>query len=211
MRLYVDAQYASPYAMSAFVALTEKRIPIELTKVNLAEGAQHDAWYAAASFSHRVPTLVDGEFSLSESSAIAEYLDEMYPGTRLYPREPRARARARQLQAWLRSDLTPIREERNTQVVFYRPVPQPLSNAARETALKLFAAVETLLAPDAQHLFGEWSIADTDLALMLNRLVMNGDTVPGRLAHYARFQWARASVQQWVHLPRPKLTPGAPS
>ena len=48
MRLYVDAQYASPYAMSAFVALTEKRIPVELTKVNLAEGAQHDAWYAAA-------------------------------------------------------------------------------------------------------------------------------------------------------------------
>ena len=205
MRLYVDAQYASPYAMSAFVALTEKRIPVELTKVNLAEGAQHDAWYAAASLSHRVPTLVDGEFSLSESSAIAEYLDEMYPGTRLYPRDLKARARARQLQAWLRSDLTPLREERNTQVVFYRPVPMPLSNAARETALKLFAAVDTLLPPDAQHLFGDWSIADTDLALMLNRLVLNGDPVPARLAHYARSQWARASVQQWVQLPRPAL------
>jgi glutathione S-transferase len=26
-------------------------------------------------------------------------------------------------------------------------------------------------------MFGEWCIADTDLALMLNRLVLNGDAV----------------------------------
>jgi glutathione S-transferase len=50
-----------------------------------------------------VPLLVDGGFSLSESSAITEYLDEVYPGAPLYPRDPQARARARQVQAWLRS------------------------------------------------------------------------------------------------------------
>ncbi|MFP3186860.1 MAG: glutathione S-transferase, partial [Paraburkholderia sp.] len=30
LRLYADAQYASPYAMSVFVALQEKGVPFEL-------------------------------------------------------------------------------------------------------------------------------------------------------------------------------------
>ena len=47
-------------------------------------------------------------------------------------------------------------------------------------------------------MFGEWSIADADLALMLNRLVLNGDAVPERIADYARDQWQRPSIQQWV-------------
>jgi len=54
-------------------------------------------------------------------------------------------------------------------------------------------------------LFGSWSIADVDLALMLNRLALNGDAVPEKLAEYARRQWQRPSVQEWVSLKRPKL------
>jgi glutathione S-transferase len=42
------------------------------------------------------------------------FVDEIFPGTRLYPTDPRDRARARQIQAWVRSDLMPIREERPT-------------------------------------------------------------------------------------------------
>ncbi len=35
LRLYVDARFASPYAMSAFVALTEKGLPFDMTTVDL--------------------------------------------------------------------------------------------------------------------------------------------------------------------------------
>ncbi len=62
---------------------------------------------------------------------------------------------------------------------------------------------QALLPDDAENLFGEWSIADVDLALMLNRLVMNGDAVPQRLASYADRRWQRPSVQSWVALERP--------
>lgn len=48
-------------------------------------------------------------------------------------------------------------------------------------------------------------IADVDLALMLNRLTLNGDPVPQRLMEYARYQWKRPSVQRWVTLNRPPL------
>jgi glutathione S-transferase len=51
-------------------------------------------------------------------------------------------------------------------------------------------------------LFDQWSIADTDLALMLNRLRLAGDALPARLAAYAEAQWQRPSVQEWVNKPR---------
>lgn len=51
-----------------------------------------------------------------------------------------------------------------------------------------------------QNLFGEWCIADTDLALMINRLALHGDDVPAPLTEYAAFQWQRASVQRFIAL-----------
>ena len=144
-------------------------------------------------------------FALSESSAICEYLDETFEGTRLYPADPRDRARARQVQAWLRSDLMPIRDERPTFVVFNGAKRPALSVQAREQADKLFSAALALLDGRTDNLFGAWSIADVDLAMMLQRLIVLGDPVPGRLVEYATLQWRRPTVQQWINRPRPAL------
>lgn len=205
LRLYVDAQFASPYAMSAFVALREKQLPFEVTPVNLSAAENRAAGFIDKSLTQRVPALLHAGFSLSESSAIAEYVDEVFPGVALYPKEPRARARARQVQAWLRSDLMPIRQERSTEVVFYGSKAAPLSAAAREAAEKLFSGATAMLSADSENLFGQWCIADVDLALMLNRLVLHGDPVPERLASYASRQWLRPTVQEWVNQTRPPL------
>ncbi|TDY25989.1 glutathione S-transferase [Paraburkholderia sp. BL6665CI2N2] len=205
LRLYADAQFASPYAMCVFVALREKQLPFELITVDLGSGANREESYAFESLTQRVPTLAYGEFALSESSAITEYLDETFPETLVYPRDRHLRARARQLQAWLRSDLLPIRQERSTEVVFYKKEAPTLTTAAELAVRKLYFAADRLLLQDASNLFGDWCIADADLALMLNRLVMNGDEVPAKLASYATRQWERASVQQWVLLDRPPL------
>lgn len=206
MRLYVDSQFASPYALSAFVALRAKRIAFEMEPLDLSAHLQMSASYAEASLTGRVPTLVDEGFSLSESSAIAEYLEDKQPQPRLYPEDLRARARARQVQAWLRSDLMALRQDRTTEVVFYGAAVRPLSEGGRAAAEKLLRAAGALLAHGGPHLAGgEWSIADVDLALMLNRLVMAGDAVPGPLADYARRQWQLPAIQEWVAFERPPL------
>lgn len=207
IKLYVDSQFASPYAMSAFVTLKEKGIPFEIRTVNLGTNENHQPDYSQLSLTRRVPTLSHGSFHLSESSAISEYLEEQFPAPEyriVYPHDVQNRARARQIQAWLRSDFMPIREERSTEVVFFKPTEEPLSDAAQASAAKLFSAVDSLLGNGALNLFNEWCIADTDLALMLNRLVMNGDNVPGKLVAYARHQWQRPSVQSWVKQERSK-------
>lgn len=205
LRLYVDAQFTSPYAMSAFVALREKGLEFEVLTLDLDASENNAQGFANLSLTQRVPTLVDGDFAVSESSAITEYLEDEFPQTPLYPAEPRQRARARQVQAWLRSDLLSIRQERSTLVVFYGVKSAPLSPAAKVAAGKLISAAQALLADNREYLFGQWSIADVDLAVMLNRLILNGDSVPAELVAYAQRQWQRPSVQEWVNQQRPAL------
>ncbi|AUZ46753.1 glutathione transferase [Pseudomonas orientalis] len=205
LRLYVDSLFTSPYAMSVFVALREKGLAFETVPLDLGAGQHQTVDYARLSLTQRVPTLEEGEFSLSESSAIIEYLDEAYPETRVYPLDPQQRARARQVQAWLRSDLLPIRQERSTLVVFCGQKMPSLSPVAEAAAGRLISAAHALLADYREYLFGTWSIADVDLAVMLNRLILNGDAVPAQLVAYAQRQWQRPSVQAWVNQPRPRV------
>ena len=205
LHLYVDSLFTSPYAMSVFVALREKGLAFETLTLDLDAGQNQAADYVQRSLTQRVPTLVDGDFALSESSAITEYLDQAYPETSVYPADVQQRARARQVQAWLRSDLLPIRQERSTLVVFCGQKRPPLSAEAQAAATKLITAAQALLADNREYLCGQWSIADVDLAVMLNRLILNGDAVPAQLVAYAQRQWQRPSVREWVELRRPAL------
>lgn len=199
MILTVDTKFISPYALSAFVALREKDIAFELREIDLEHGAQRESGYAEASGTARIPMLEHDGFRLSESSAIAEYLDDAFPDAPpLLPRDMRARARARQVQAWLRSDLLALRAERGTERVFVGERLPELSADGRAAADKLVRFAAALVPAADGNLFGAWSIADTDLATMLNRLVVHGDEVPAKLAGYATAQWRRPSVAAWL-------------
>jgi len=201
--LWSDSQFYSPYVMSVYVALQEKGLHFSVKTVDLDHGDHlQDSWKGYVQ-TRRVPLLEVDAFELSESSAITEYLDERFAPPqweRLYPHDLEKRARARQIQAWLRSDLMPIREERPTSVIFGGLTLSPLSPTAQASAAKLFSTAGALLAHGKPNLFGEWCIADADLALMINRLMLHGDDVPEVLADYAAFQWQRASVQRFVAL-----------
>ena len=200
--LYTDANFISPYAMAAYVALAEKGVDFDVSPVDLAKGEQHRPEYKALSATGKVPLLVQGDFRLAESSAIIEYASEAFPGRSLYPADVRERAHARQIQAWLRTDLGVVRQERSSENLFRKPAqPLPaLSAAAQQAADKLMAFADRSLPQGKRQLFTTWSIADFELAFMLNRLVAVGDAVPAHLADYVREQWARASVQRWVAL-----------
>ncbi|ASE83816.1 TPA: glutathione transferase [Citrobacter koseri] len=201
--LWSDANFFSPYVLSVYVALQEKGLPFSLKTVDLSSGEHLQPSWQGYALTRRVPVLEIDGFELSESSAITEYLEDRFAPPqweRIYPHDLQKRARARQIQAWLRSDLMPIREERSTDVVFAAARKGPLSEAGKESAAKLVATASGLLAHGKPNLFGEWCIADTDLALMLNRLVLNGDEIPEALAEYAAFQWQRASVQRFIAL-----------
>ncbi|ELC0816891.1 TPA: glutathione transferase [Enterobacter hormaechei subsp. steigerwaltii] len=201
--LWSDANFFSPYVMSVYVALAEKGLTFSLKTVDLDSGEHLKPQWQGYALTRRVPVLEIDGFELSESSAIDEYLEDHFAPPeweRIYPHDLQKRARARQIQAWLRSDLVPIRTERSTDVVFAGVKKPALSEEGLSSARKLIETASSLLAQGNPNLFGEWCIADTDLALMLNRLILNGDDVPQLLVDYATFQWQRASVQRYLAL-----------
>ena len=203
MRLFVDSKFVSPYALSAFVALRVKGLDVELETIDLATRQNLDDDFFQTSITSRVPTLINGNFSVSESSAIAEYLEELQPTPNLYPQNIQDRAKARQVQAWLRSDLLALRQDRPTEVIFYKPTTEELTPAGKIAADKLIKTATLLLKDGRSNLFGSWSIADVDLALMLNRLIFNGDPVPSLLKQYAAQQWQHPAIQEWMAIKRP--------
>lgn len=204
--LYGDANWISPYVFSTFVALREKKLDFETKLLRLEKRETFEPIYRDRSLTGRVPALVHDEFWLSESSAIDEYLEDAFPPPRyprLYPAGARERARARQIQAWLRSDLAALREERSTTTLFYRERVPPLGPEAQSAADRLVRAVDRVLPAEASAVFGEFSIVDADLALMLHRLIVAGDPVPARVRTYAEGIWQRPSVRDFVERPRP--------
>jgi glutathione S-transferase len=88
-----------PYVQRVAIALAEKGAPFERITIDLA--AKPD-WFRAISPLGKVPLMripdAHGEAVLFESAAIAEYVDEAYPGPALLPRDALGRAQHR---AWV--------------------------------------------------------------------------------------------------------------
>jgi glutathione S-transferase len=206
--LYGESLWISPYVFSSFVALREKGATFDMIEVALAEGKTRQPEYHRPSVTGRVPSLEHAGFRLAESSAIAEYLEEVLPPpqfARLLPEALRERARARQIMAWLRSDLVSLRDERSTVTMFHRFRLAPLSPPGRQDAERLLRVAEQVIPKGEGPLFGAWCLADSELAFMLHRLILNGEPVPERVAAYAREQWRRPTVREFAEHPRPAI------
>jgi glutathione S-transferase len=203
LTLFVDANYDSPWALSAFVALEEKKLAYELKTVSLSKHETFATQFEGRT--KRVPTLKHQDFWLAESTAIQEYLAETFPSPqypKLYPPAGQARAICRELQHWVRSDLLALRKERPTSTVWFQHTDVPLSADGLQAAHKLIDAVTPLISESRENLFEAWCVADVDVAVMLQRLNLNGFVLPAGLKGYAERQWNRPSVAKWNALPR---------
>jgi glutathione S-transferase len=210
LTLYVDRFWISPYALSSYVALKEKGLPFDVQEVGLDRRDHHEPAYQQASITGRVPSLRHGDFWLSESSAIAEYLAETFPfpkHPRIFPEDLRQRGRCRQIMAWVRSDLMPIREERPTTTLFYERANTPLSPEGERAAERLLRAAALLIPDGRTTLFDTWCIADADFGLMLQRLNLNGHPLPPKVKAYAEAQWQRPSVRSFIERERAAYVP----
>ena len=205
LTLHATSQWDSPWVFHAMVALEEKGLPYRLEVESTPLSAARKAELRERSIIGKLPILAHGDVWISESLAISEYLAERFPAPdhpRLFPADLAQRARARQLMSALRTSMLGLREDRPTSSVFGRPTAKPLSDRGKADADELVRIASALLPAGGGPLFGEWCIADADLALMLMRLVANGDEVPPHVAAYTVSQWDRRSVGKFLsHLP----------
>jgi len=91
------------------IVLALKGIDYAYRPVNLLKGEQRSADYLRKNPQALVPTLItdDGE-PLTQSLAIAEYLEEIYPEPPILPRSPSLRAKARAIAAAIACEAQPF-------------------------------------------------------------------------------------------------------
>lgn len=81
---------ASPFVRKVLAYGAEKGIALELKNTGL--GAKDPEFIEASPFG-KMPGFRDGDFAISDSSAIITYLEALHPDPNLIPTEPKARAR----------------------------------------------------------------------------------------------------------------------
>jgi glutathione S-transferase len=82
----------STYTRRVRIALKEKSIPCEEVFVDMAARKHREPEYLGLNPYSRVPTLVDDDLVLFESTAILNYLEALYPQPPLIPADRKGRA-----------------------------------------------------------------------------------------------------------------------
>ena len=106
----VFSYWRSSAAWRVRIALELKRIDYRISAVNLIAdgGQQHAETYRALSPEALVPSIRHDGFQLSQSLAICEYLDALWPEPALLPSDPRDAARVRSFCALIACDTHPL-------------------------------------------------------------------------------------------------------
>ena len=103
MKLYYHPASTASRPVALFVA--ENGIPIDLQLVDIFKGEHRQPAYAAINPNALVPVLEDGDFKLTESSAILKYLADKFDSP-LYPKDLRQRARVNERMDWFNTQVS---------------------------------------------------------------------------------------------------------
>lgn len=102
MKLYYHPASTTSRPIMMFAA--ESGIALEMQVVDLFTGEHYQPPYAGLNPTRLVPMLEDGDFRMTESSAILKFLAEK-SGSSLYPQDLQQRARVNERMDWINTQL----------------------------------------------------------------------------------------------------------
>ena len=167
--MFVYGARPSPFVRKVIVFAAEKGIELEVKPAGFGQGGPE---FAEASPFGKMPGFQDGDFLISDSTAIITYLDTIRPEPNLIPTEARARART----IWYEEFGDTIVQAAGVEIFFNRMVaplmgrPQDLEAADRaeaEQMPKIYDYLEKVL-PDSGFLVEDrFTLADIAVACPL--------------------------------------------
>ena len=206
LQLYIGNKNYSSWSMRPWVLLRQAGIPFEevLARFDSFDpDSKFKATIAGISPTGKVPVLVDGDLTIWDTLAIAEYLAETYPEKHLWPQDKAARARARSVCAEMHSGFTALRGACPMNIEAHLPEVGALiwrdKPAVRADVQRLVEMWTGLL---EQHggpmLFGAFTIADAFYAPVCMRLHSYGLPVPEHIQAYVQRVRALPGVKAWI-------------
>ena len=205
-QLHIGNKNYSSWSMRPWVMLRQAGIPFEEVMVPF------DAMDADSPFKRtvlrlspagRVPVLVDGGLVVWDTLAIAEYVAERHPERSLWPRDPRARARARSVCAEMHAGFGALRQHCPMNIEASLPHvgaivlrDQPGVRADLQRIVQMWTGL--LDEHGGPMLFGEFGIADAYFAPVCMRIRTYALPVPPAVAQYIERVCALPGVRQWI-------------
>ena len=206
LKLYIGNKNYSSWSMRPWVLLKQAGIEFEEVMVRF------DSFDAGSEFKKtlgpinpvgKVPVLMDDGFVIWDTLAISEYVAEKFPDKTLWPRDAKARARARSVCAEMHSGLSGLRSNCPMNIeaslpdigkLVWRDKPEVRADVARVVAM--WSAL--LAEHGGPMLFGSFSIADAYFAPVCMRLKTYALPVPPAITAYVDRVSALPGVKAWI-------------
>ena len=206
LKLYIGNKNYSSWSMRPWVLLKQAGIPFQEVMVrfdSLEQGSAFKTTIESINPVGRVPVLMDDGFAVWDTLAIAEYVAEKFPDKQLWPRDAKARARARSVCAEMHSGFAALRSACPMNIEASLPQAGALvwrdQPAVRKDVQRIVSMwTELLEEHKGPMLFGEFSIADAYFAPVCMRLKNYALPVPGHITDYVRRVGALSGVKAWI-------------
>jgi glutathione S-transferase len=206
LKLYIGNKNYSSWSMRPWVLLKQVGIGFEEVMVrfdSFDDGSEFKKVMGPINPAGKVPVLVDDGLVIWDTLAICEYVAEQFPDKALWPRDPRARARARSVCAEMHSGLSGLRSNCPMNIEASLPDVGKLlwrdKPAARADVARVVSMWSALLAEHGgPMLFGEFTIADAYFAPVCMRLKTYALPVPPAITAYVDRVCALPGVKAWI-------------
>jgi len=205
LQLVIGNKNYSSWSMRPWVLMQQLGIPFEETQLrfDFAENSAFRQAVARVSPAGFVPVLLDDGFAVWDTLAIAEYLHEKFPDRGVWPRDAKARARARSLCAEMHSGMGALRDHCPMNIEASLPEVGARVWAEHESVRRNVARVEAMWADALKDsggpfLFGAFSAADAFFAPVVMRLRTYALPVSDATRAYAERVSTAPGVKRWI-------------
>jgi glutathione S-transferase len=209
MRLVIGAKWSSTWTMRGWLACRLSGLPFETETLFLSR-ADSKAQLAAASPTGLIPVLRDGDFVVTDTLAIAEYLWELAPGCAIWPAERRARTAARMSAAEMHAHFAELRAAMPMNLVKRWPIAAGIPSNAKllgrpgveaqvARVQESWRQTRAAWGAGGPYLFGaEFNFADAMWAPMASRFRTYSVPLTPEAQAYADAVLAHPLVVEWV-------------
>jgi glutathione S-transferase len=201
----------SPFVRKVLAFAAEKGVALELVPVGL--GDQNPDFLACSPF-RKMPGFSDGDFRISDSTAIVTYIDAKHPEVALIPAEPENRARAIWFDEFADTMLTsaagPIFFNRIVSPKFVgKPGDEAAAAKGEADMTPLCDYLESIIGPSGYLVADVITLADISVASPFVNAAHAGYVPDGtkypKLTRYLAALHARPSFADWIRRERKVL------
>lgn len=199
LTLIIGNKAVSSWSLRPWLALKQTGLPFREVQV-LLRRPETKAEILKHSPSGKIPCLIDGSISVWDSLAILEYLNELKPEARLWPKDRAARAIARAISAEMHSGFAALRQHLPMDLKReLAPGTWPADAAADiERVQAIWAECRTRFGVGGPFLFGHFTAADAIYAPVVTRFHRYGVRLDPILLAYRDAVLALPAMREWT-------------